>query len=111
MWCEHRKRGVNLPQPRWLVDAAVLKLHSRRCTCLQFHPTKVREARAFCALATGPHFCGQDEVRCRQSKTTLLWQAAARHQDDIMPGRWRSVRMAVCRWHNVRLYLRLLLVQ
>ena len=25
---------------RWHVDAAVLKLHSRRCTCLEFHPTK-----------------------------------------------------------------------
>ena len=25
---------------RWQVDAAVLKLHSRRCTCLEFHPFK-----------------------------------------------------------------------
>ena len=25
---------------RWHVDAAVLKLHSRRCTCLEFHPHK-----------------------------------------------------------------------
>ncbi len=24
----------------WQVDAAVLKLHSRRCTSLEFHPSK-----------------------------------------------------------------------
>ena len=24
----------------WQVDAAVLKLHSRRCTCLEFHPLR-----------------------------------------------------------------------
>ena len=29
------------PVKRWQVDAAVLKLHSRRCTCLEFHPTQV----------------------------------------------------------------------
>ncbi len=29
---------------RWQVDAAVLKLHSRRTTCLEFHPTLVRWA-------------------------------------------------------------------
>ncbi len=29
------------PNPgRWVVDAAVLKLHARRSTCLEFHPTK-----------------------------------------------------------------------
>jgi len=29
------------PKPgRWNVDAAVLKLHARRTTCLEFHPTK-----------------------------------------------------------------------
>lgn len=27
-------------QAQWQVDAAVLKLHSRRCTCLEFHPTR-----------------------------------------------------------------------
>ena len=36
-----RKREVHLEQPSWQVDAAVLKLHSRRCLCLDFHPTKV----------------------------------------------------------------------
>ena len=36
-----RRRDVHLEQPSWQVDAAVLKLHSRRCTCLEFHPTKV----------------------------------------------------------------------
>jgi DNA damage-binding protein 2 len=35
--------GPRAPPPapgRWLVDAAVLKLHSRRTTCLEFHPTR-----------------------------------------------------------------------
>ena len=32
---------MHLEQPTWQVDAAVLKLHSRRCCCLDFHPTKV----------------------------------------------------------------------
>lgn len=27
-------------QTDWQVDAAVLRLHSRRCTCLEFHPTQ-----------------------------------------------------------------------
>ncbi|KAK9810883.1 hypothetical protein WJX73_005316 [Symbiochloris irregularis] len=27
-------------QRDWQVDAAVLRLHSRRCTCLEFHPTQ-----------------------------------------------------------------------
>lgn len=31
---------MHIEQNDWLVDAAVLKLHSRRCTCLEFHPTK-----------------------------------------------------------------------
>ncbi|KAL4435880.1 hypothetical protein ABPG77_000642 [Micractinium sp. CCAP 211/92] len=40
-----RERGGRPPPPqapsasRWQVDAAVLKLHSRRTTCLEFHPT------------------------------------------------------------------------
>ena len=38
----HSWREVRLEQPQWQVDAAVLKLHSRRCTCLEFHPTKAR---------------------------------------------------------------------
>ena len=25
---------------QWQVDTAVLRLHSRRCTCLEFHPTQ-----------------------------------------------------------------------
>ncbi len=32
---------MHIEQNDWLVDAAVLRLHSRRCTCLEFHPTKV----------------------------------------------------------------------
>ncbi|KAK9845886.1 hypothetical protein WJX81_005132 [Elliptochloris bilobata] len=35
-----RRREVQLEPKRWQVDAAVLRLHSRRCTCLEFHPTK-----------------------------------------------------------------------
>ena len=31
---------MQLEPKRWQVDAAVLRLHSRRCTCLAFHPTK-----------------------------------------------------------------------
>lgn len=34
-----RRREVRLPLPEWQIDAAVLKLHARRCTCLQFHPS------------------------------------------------------------------------
>ncbi|EFN53251.1 hypothetical protein CHLNCDRAFT_26064, partial [Chlorella variabilis] len=40
-----REQGGRPPPPqapparRWQVDAAVLKLHSRRTTCLEFHPT------------------------------------------------------------------------
>lgn len=40
-----REHGGRPPPPqapsasRWQVDAAVLKLHSRRTTCLEFHPT------------------------------------------------------------------------
>lgn len=34
-----RQKRLNFPIPNYQVDAAVLKLHSRRCTCLQFHPT------------------------------------------------------------------------
>ncbi len=30
---------MRVPLPTYQVDAAVLKLHARRCTCLQFHPT------------------------------------------------------------------------
>ena len=33
---------MQLEQPKWQVDSAVLKLHSRRCTCLEFHPTKAQ---------------------------------------------------------------------
>jgi DNA damage-binding protein 2 len=29
-----------LAEQRWQVEAAVLKLLSRRCTCLEFHPTR-----------------------------------------------------------------------
>lgn len=29
------------PATQWQVDAAVLRLHSRRTTCLEFHPTLV----------------------------------------------------------------------
>jgi hypothetical protein len=35
-----RRREVQLEPKRWQVDAAVLRLHSRRCTCLEFHPSK-----------------------------------------------------------------------
>ncbi|CAL8469557.1 g9098 [Coccomyxa elongata] len=35
-----RRQDLHIEQNDWLVDAAVLKLHSRRCTCLEFHPTK-----------------------------------------------------------------------
>ncbi|KAK9811590.1 hypothetical protein WJX72_006636 [[Myrmecia] bisecta] len=35
-----RKRELPMPHAGWQVDAAVLKLHSRRCTCLEFHPSK-----------------------------------------------------------------------
>ena len=31
---------MQLEAKRWQVDAAVLRLHSRRCTCLEFHPLK-----------------------------------------------------------------------
>ena len=37
----HRKRRVDLPIARWQVDSAVLRLHGRRCTALEFHPVKV----------------------------------------------------------------------
>lgn len=30
--------SANLRSRRWQVEAAVLKLHSRRVTCLEFHP-------------------------------------------------------------------------
>lgn len=36
-----RTQDLHIEQNNWLVDAAVLKLHSRRCTCLEFHPIKV----------------------------------------------------------------------
>ncbi|KAK9908379.1 hypothetical protein WJX75_006998 [Coccomyxa subellipsoidea] len=35
-----RRQDMHIEQNDWLVDSAVLKLHSRRCTCLEFHPTK-----------------------------------------------------------------------
>ncbi len=35
-----RKRNVDLPVHRWQVDSAVLRLHGRRCTALEFHPVK-----------------------------------------------------------------------
>ena len=39
-----------LTSKEWQVDAAVLKLHSRRCTCLEFHPTQVsRPANVPCS--------------------------------------------------------------
>ena len=38
--CPARRREVQLEAKRWQVDAAVLRLHSRRCTCLEFHPLK-----------------------------------------------------------------------
>jgi len=33
---------VALPVHRWQVDSAVLRLHGRRCTALEFHPVKAR---------------------------------------------------------------------
>ena len=36
----HRQRETVLAEQRWQVEAAVLKLLSRRCTCLEFHPTR-----------------------------------------------------------------------
>ena len=35
-----RRRELRFPKAGWQVDAAVLKLHSRRVTCLEFHPTR-----------------------------------------------------------------------
>ncbi|KAK9840258.1 hypothetical protein WJX74_006309 [Apatococcus lobatus] len=35
-----RQREVRRPHTKWLVESAVLRLHSRRCTCLEFHPTR-----------------------------------------------------------------------
>ena len=40
IFCSGRRREVQLEAKRWQVDAAVLRLHSRRCTCLEFHPLK-----------------------------------------------------------------------
>lgn len=48
-----RKREPQMEKVDWLVDAAVLKLHSRRCTCLEFHPTKVIVCRLWYCL---PYF-------------------------------------------------------
>jgi hypothetical protein len=36
----NRQRETVLAEQRWQVEAAVLKLLSRRCTCLEFHPTR-----------------------------------------------------------------------
>ena len=38
--CPCRQRETVLPEQRWQVEAAVLKLLTRRCTCLEFHPTR-----------------------------------------------------------------------
>jgi DNA damage-binding protein 2 len=44
-----RLKEVALPVPRWQVEVAVLKLHSRRCTTLEFHPFKT--AWSLCRVA------------------------------------------------------------
>ena len=38
--CRLREVPFQQQQSQWQVDAAVLRLHSRRVTCLEFHPTK-----------------------------------------------------------------------
>ena len=55
---------MRLPLPGWQVDAAVLKLHSRRCTCLQFHPLKDnlvlsgdKHGQVSLTLVPQPHTC------------------------------------------------------
>ena len=48
-----------LPVSRWQVDAAVLKLHSRRCTALEFHPTKVLPRIALPISVFGAAACKQ----------------------------------------------------
>ena len=37
--CSTSRIPVQAPT-QWQVDTAVLRLHSRRCTCLEFHPTR-----------------------------------------------------------------------
>lgn len=37
--CSTSRIPVEAPT-QWQVDTAVLRLHSRRCTCLEFHPTQ-----------------------------------------------------------------------
>lgn len=36
----YRQRETVMPEQRWQVEAAVLKLLTRRCTCLEFHPSR-----------------------------------------------------------------------
>jgi len=50
-----RRRETAIPEQHWQVEAAVLKLHSRRCTCLEFHPTRVRWHGGMACLVTMHH--------------------------------------------------------
>lgn len=49
---------MQLEAKRWQVDAAVLRLHSRRCTCLEFHPLKDN------LVLSGEPFLCADSLQC-----------------------------------------------